>query len=338
MKTYQKIDLFRLYCACWVVLIHCVEVREGHPVASMLVDCFSRQAVPFFFIASGFFLGKKLYQTKDQMGIVRKFVTHNLLLYGAWMILELPSVLSVYRTMYPDAGIVYFAALVVRRICLAGQGVYWYVLVLAEAGLVCGVLLTKKKEKLLYGLAVAGLVLRMIYSYDISVFGLETLNRLFYIVFSWSNNVVMFGVPFMTVGMVFARYEGRFLLPQKKLILAYGLTGIAAVGFFTYAYYANSGLLRYLTVGGLQGTLLFLIAMHPLKRSVSPALCKNCRDISTCVYYLHTVFIYNVANRFWPVDSPIPLRYAVAIVPPIVICFLVRKLNWKPLKWMLSMK
>ena len=127
-------------------------------------------------------------------------------------------------------------------------------------------------------------------------------------------------------------------IPQKKLLLAYGLVCIGAVGFFVYASRVNKALLEFLTVGGLQGTLLFLIALHPAKKPISPVFCKNCRDMSTCVYFLHTVFIYNVANRFWPVDSPILMRYAIAFIPPVMICFLVQKLDWKPLKWMLSVK
>ncbi len=69
------------------------------------------------------------------------------------MIIEFPGVLHQYISLYPDASPTYMAMLIIRRICLAGQGVYWYLLVLAEATLVAGALVIWKKERLLYSLA-----------------------------------------------------------------------------------------------------------------------------------------------------------------------------------------
>lgn len=58
-KYWPLIDVAKLVCALLVVLIHCVEVKQGHPVATFIVQCFAGQAVPFFLIVSGFFLCKK---------------------------------------------------------------------------------------------------------------------------------------------------------------------------------------------------------------------------------------------------------------------------------------
>ena len=57
---YPLIDTVKLVCAFLVVLIHCVEVEIGHPIATFIVKCFSTQAVPFFMITSGFFAANKI--------------------------------------------------------------------------------------------------------------------------------------------------------------------------------------------------------------------------------------------------------------------------------------
>jgi len=251
---------------------------------------------------------------------------------------ELPGVISTYLRLYPDASVVYMLVLMFRRICFAGQGVYWYILVLAESALVCGLLLIRKKEKLLYGLAAVGLILELIYNFDISVLGLDTLNRLIYTIFSWDNNVLLNGIPYMTVGVFLARHEQQLRIPMRIPILAYSLITIASIAFFAFAYHFRPDLMRFVYPGGLQGVLLFLIARHPAKRPLPQKLCSNCRDLSSCLYYLHTIFIYQVIDRIWGLHSPVLMRYALAVIPSVLIWFIVRKLDWKPAKWMLSMK
>lgn len=338
MKRYQKIDLFRLLCASLVVLIHTVEITAGHPYAHAVNVCFSGQAVPFFFITSGFFLAKKLDTSPDPVDAVRRQVVHNLLLYAAWMVVEFPGVVALYNKLYPDASVFYHAALIIRRIFLAGQGVYWFILALAEALLIGGLLLIRKKEKVLYALAAVGLLLRVIYRTDISVLGLGYLNKLFYLVFSWDNNVVMTGLPFVTVGILFAKNEARLHIPMRPLLLCYGLVSAAAVAAFALVYNSNPDQIRLIIPGGAQAVLLFLIALSPSDRQYSRKLCSDCRDLSSCLYYLHTVFIYNVANKTIGLYAPVVLRYAIAFLPPVLVWLIVRKLDWKPAKWMLSMK
>ena len=44
---FPLIDVTKLFCAVLVLLIHCLEVQSGHPIATFIVKCFSSQAVPF---------------------------------------------------------------------------------------------------------------------------------------------------------------------------------------------------------------------------------------------------------------------------------------------------
>lgn len=338
MKQYQKIHIFRLFCALWVVLIHTLEIRQGHPIAYMLSTCLAGQAVPFFFITSGFFLAKKLERAERPLEVVRTYVIHNLLLYGAWMVIELPGVLAVYEKMYPDVSVLYKLALLVRRICLAGQGVYWYLLVLGESALVCGLLLIRKKEKLLYLLTGIGLTLGVIYNGGVSVFGLDHVNQLIYTLWSWPNNLLMTGIPLMTIGICFARYEARLQLSLRRLLVLYLLIAAGSMAFFAWAKASAPELIDWVMPGVVQGALLFLMALCPTERVWPQKFCTDCRDLSSCIYFLHTIFIYNVADNTVGLFAPVLLRYAIGLLPPVLIWLIVRKLDWKPAKWMLAMK
>lgn len=44
------IDISRLLCALLVVLIHFRSQLSFNPIATMIIKCFSNQAVPFFMI------------------------------------------------------------------------------------------------------------------------------------------------------------------------------------------------------------------------------------------------------------------------------------------------
>ena len=72
-KTNQQywplIDIAKLFCALLVVMIHCLEIKQGHPVATFIVQCFSGQSVPYFMIVSGFFAANKIDQEKSIRGI-----------------------------------------------------------------------------------------------------------------------------------------------------------------------------------------------------------------------------------------------------------------------------
>ena len=69
MKRYPALDILRFFCACLVVMIH-VGTSDSTPIASMLVTCFARQAVPYFFIVSGFFFFSKFNQV---YGLLKNF-------------------------------------------------------------------------------------------------------------------------------------------------------------------------------------------------------------------------------------------------------------------------
>jgi len=92
---------------------------------------------------------------------------------------------------------------------------------LAEAVLVCGLLIKFKKEILLYSLILIGLTLGYIYDIGVQQGVLGQLNNLIYLVFSWSNNLLMKGLPYIAIGVFLSRREKLEKRNRTALVTAY---------------------------------------------------------------------------------------------------------------------
>ena len=62
--------------------------------------------------------------------IVQLCVKNWIKLYLVWSIFWLPYNIRIYHTKYPAASVWYLMIMLIRRIVFAGQGVYWYLLIL----------------------------------------------------------------------------------------------------------------------------------------------------------------------------------------------------------------
>ncbi|WP_459446505.1 acyltransferase family protein [Weissella cibaria] len=83
LKKYDLVDVFRVFAAISVVLIHSWPVGSYSSSVGNIVVALSRYAVPFFFIVTGFFVSKSLAKRNDNseyFGYIKKYTTHFLAL------------------------------------------------------------------------------------------------------------------------------------------------------------------------------------------------------------------------------------------------------------------
>lgn len=338
MKKYPLIDLFRFFCACLVIMIHCDGVKDGDPFSHMIVTCFSNQAVPFFFIVSGFFFCRKLKNADDPKSFMIGYAKRLALFYFVWTLISLPEVVQTYLALYEGSSPVYIALVIARRVLFAGTGVYWYLLVTLEAALICGFLVIKKQEKLMYIIAAFGIAACFLYSANFDWFPVRQFNDLIYTVFSWSNNVFMMGIPFFAVGCFFTAFEDRIKLNTPLLCVAYSAVSAAGVVAFSLVYDKIALYEKYFFLFPLQAVLLFMIGISS-KISIKDRVCGELRNISSAVYCVHCFFIGYVVKVIWPNEfAPVWIGFLLPLALSVALYYIVKKINFKPILRLITLK
>lgn len=337
-QYYPLIDAVKFICALLVVFIHTFEVRDGHPIANIFNTAVCSQAVPFFFAVSGFFFTQKILNSENIRENTINYVKPLFIVYVVWAVLWLPDAIMMYRDLYPTKSLPYRILLIARRDIFAGYGVYWYILILIESVIILSIFawLIKRfsfAKKLLWLVAVAGLLWGITYDYGVSVPGIQQLNKLAYTVFSWSNNVFMKGIPFTFVGFIFAKYYHK---PIKLSILIplYVITFAASVFLMKHTGKDCNPLLVIETV------LLMTMLIRPVPDTFSnhKKLFSELRNMSSAFYVIHPVIIYLIIDKIWGTSFDLGLRYLLAVTGCTIIYILAKLIDLKPVNKLLMIK
>lgn len=306
-KKYPVIDICKLYCAFLIVFMHCVEVKNGHLLAYSLSKCCTQQAVPFFFIVSGF-----LYARKNKCGASgdNKQIFRYLVVYFIWMLIWSPIVIHRYFTMYSGRSVLYILMVILRRILFAGEGVYWYLLVLFESLFMINLAQKYRKMNILIGISVVFFILGLWYENGSSIPIMQRMFSAIYFVFSWTNNVLMKGLPYTLIGYCLYRHVDK-IRHYKKMWL---ITAYLVVLFANITIYLNTSLDKmHIFIYPVLACILFLISVNEELNDFVTKDTKTLRNLSTVIYLTHTLFIYYVADPLVTAGGPIPIKYVVAV-------------------------
>lgn len=334
MRKYPLIDIIKIICACLVTMIHMGTDPELTPIAHMIRSCFSLQAVPFFFITSGFFFAQKILGAEDKVKIVKNYSLKMAAFYTLWVLVQCPVLLGDYLALYRDASLVVLSGVLARRILLAGMGPFWYLLALSETSLIAGTLIIYKKEKALFALAVFGIALAYMYDANItySVFGM--LHKWIYTLFSWSNNFLMAGIPYFTIGILFYKFHKTILFNARKVLFVYMLV----CAFNILIFYVDADYQKYFALHFLQSVLLFLIGLCVGNVSINNAFATACRNYSSAIYCLHTFVIIYFLGEVMPWSDYYIVNLCAVVIMCIFIYEISKLLRIKPVYRMLTFK
>lgn len=327
-RFYRLLNITRLYCALLIVFIH---MGLGDHFA--IVPCLSRQGVPFFFLTSGFFFSKKLRRSEDYYQTTIHYIKPLAAVYGIWILLWFPYTLIEYGHMYSGEP-VKLVAVLIRRIFLAGPAPYWYLLVLVEGTIILAVILRNHKTALGSVLCVLGLILSVLYGYQEEYNPYGLVYKVFYPVFSWSNNVIMSGFPMLFIGALFDLYEKSIRKLNFWLLL--GLYFLSIVSAFVL--FRVDSNLYFIPFGTIQSVLLFLLCITSVTfmKNSSIKYYQRARNLSSVIFLTHTVFLTIIGNslQIWDVG----LKYALTIISALIVYWIAEKVNWRPLNRILMIK
>ena len=137
-ENHNSIDLFKFLFSFVVVAIHTHPLPDQlyNTILGKIYDVVLQMAVPFFFIASGFFLGKKLTVQKSAVDVahdrlaLKKNLSNTIKLYLIWMAIYTP--LAIIHYIEIDSSLLRSLFLYLRGVFLVGEQhnnwILWYLL------------------------------------------------------------------------------------------------------------------------------------------------------------------------------------------------------------------
>lgn len=127
-KQYYSVDMIKIICALLIICIHTSPLSSlSGRLNSLLVNCICRIAVPFFFIASGFFLFSKSGVETSETGVIKAYLKRMLFLYLFWSAVYFP--FTALNMAYPPIGetaLSVFLNWLKNMVFSAGFGFLWY--------------------------------------------------------------------------------------------------------------------------------------------------------------------------------------------------------------------
>lgn len=276
----NSFDLAKFVMAYLVVAIHC-GIREYSELAYKLFDL----SVPVFFTISGFLLYRKI-----TTGGVLLYVKRLLFMYAVYTIIYMPLTIWGVRTMsICDASIS-----ITQGILIMGENFcswpLWYLWALIFGTII--VWLFSKCRVSVEGIAVLGVVLVFCARFmdalrpisgSIIAKADSTMIEWYYRVFLTTRNGLFVAVPYLSLGLLLAKYKEGIMSQKWQIIVALFLS----MGCY---------LLRIPYAANL--TAFCIVALLLMWKLPDSTYFKKLRNISTLAYFLHMYFVFFLSGRF----------------------------------------
>lgn len=338
-KQFCCVDICKFICSLLVVSIH-VPPTASYILNYDFIFYLSRLAVPFFFIASGFFLFRKMSYENPDYTVLWSFVKRILKLYLIWSVIYFPLAFYYEISKNPN-GIVSGLIKYVRDFFFDGSYSHlWYLSAMIVATLILMFLLKHRmKLKYILGLAV---ILYIIGLLPQTYFGLleplreyETVWGILKAVESvivTTRNGVFEGLLFMGIGMLFAFKPIRIKFKLSVVLFAFSFILFLAetVILQSLGWIREPDIYVFLVPTVF---FLFYIVIHiELKQH---KIYRYLREQSTLIFYLH-LFVSSVLNLLLPIVgleiTNSLIQYSVVIVATVIVSHIIillsRKFLW----------
>lgn len=281
VASFAGIDLFKFIMAIIVVAIHSQPFFDNE-AACDIFKSISRYAVPFFFLCSGFFIGRRLdaaQSTAEKCGMLRAYASKILRLYLIWSLIYLP--LAVYHYCRDSIPFVKALLLYIRGLLLIGEHFnswqLWYLLSLLFAIALLWLLIRLNAHAwVLAVVSCIALVISACFSQLVQsqVTGLLLVMKEL-VSLSIANGKILQGLFYFPVGTLLSRRTLPGISAAIILCAGYGTARLAGdeLWLLSDLAYALSDI-----------ALFSLVSQLPLKSS---SITDTARRLSTYVYFMH---------------------------------------------------
>jgi peptidoglycan/LPS O-acetylase OafA/YrhL len=332
-KEYQFIDFARFICAMFIVAIHS-GFLDSIPHGLFIRTFVFRVAVPFFFICSGFFLGKSLYNIDshiERQKIILKYIKRLLIPYIFWSLFYLISS-DILNNQFTISNVLND---IHNIITLNPPTITWFVASLIGPAILLLFANTKRDIKYLFIVSIFLYLIGLLFSSYNFLFTKSFMldfNSFFINKFMTNRHWFFVGCIFVYIGYYIGLYENnKIFKPNIKLICIYIISLIML--FFEDKFIilrtSNIGLCDFCLSQLLNVPILFILIKNSKLRIKNHIIL---RKLSSITYYIHyfilsRLFIFNDNNsqlmnfmpsipwtfRFYFVSCSIIIFFAILI-------------------------
>ena len=314
-RNYNSIDLFKLLMAFAVVAIHTNPiVKWSNPIAISFVVMVEDWAVPFFYIASGFFLqlGMEGKNKEEQQSRINNYLIKIVKMYCVWTVLSMP--LSIYGYAVSDNSIISCILSYIKYFLFVGKlyNSYHLYYLLATIYALFAIKILYRKNTDIKVIFIISLIIYIIT--DMFVYAgnnLENLQGIEYYMaylfkYIFNQGGIFKGMIYFVIGMMIAVYKYYF----NKRTCVIGLTVMAIITMSVQGFH-NS----WTTM--IESTLVFMLLLGI--NLPNSKIWLTCRECSTIMYLSHLIF-YSFYT-FIVIHNPNKLGYDSFIVT-VLLCLL----------------
>ena len=324
-KEYTTIDAARLFFCVCIVFLHSGAYHLV-PGEWFFQHCLLRLAVPFFFVTSGFFLGKGMLKENGRKQYLLKYEKR--LLYPYLVFSVINTILSSAEMLLRGESAVRTLLKQIRAAIFYPNGALWYIWACMLAAVLIYFIL--QKNRLREGI-IAGLLLYLaallMNSYYFLTEGSGIVRKAidFYLRIAVSpRNGLFVGFLFMELGVLLAKYEGK--IAQKKtvklcipLAVFSFLMLVGETAWIEGKKTADDHSLFLSSVVLIP--MLVIILLHyniPLKKERAV----SCRNLSAGIYYLHraSLAVVTVASLIVGFEVNRLLTFCLVLLTDALIC------------------
>ena len=304
------VDYFRLLFSVGIVALHLRPLMDVNNVLDyFLSQVLSRLGVPFFFLVSGFFLQKKLDDSKK----IKAYLVKLFRLYLVYTLLYMPQI--VYGYINGEAGFLLNAVFFIKEFIFTGSYIHlWYFVGLMVATLLLYLFVRKLKLSdkhimaIVLVLYVIGTVMNaylqpFIYSITVPFSEMGTVGKqylllsLYFKFFYTTRNGLFFGFPYLFFGYLIAKNKESIYRKNYFLMAIVSFIVMTGEAFIAHKVFGAGGQdMLFMLLPTSIFVFLFILFIDCKNNQRNAHISKHTREISVLYYGLH-LFINSYVSR-----------------------------------------
>lgn len=283
ITMYSSIDITKFICSLLVIIIHTRPFTGT--LGYLLTNGVARIAVPFFFLASGYFFYEGYKNNKEYY---KKYLKNIFKIYTIWYLIYM-----TWRVLVEKQGFKFKEGIIlIREYFFSGYYQLWYMPSLIISILFVYMFLKRNKYLALgviscvlyfigiFGDAYGGLINNQLYNNIVAVYRL---------VFGMTKTGICFGVPMITLGVLINKYNLKEKVKVTGFVVAIGIGILLLETYFLEM--SNIGFGRNMLMSFIILIPCLFIWLLNLKCYIIGRMSKMLRDLSLTIYCSHALFI-----------------------------------------------